>query len=167
MFRKALQLEPGFAAAKNNLGRVRSERRQYETAISYFRAALAGPGHIHASINIGLALSELGRHEQALAQLETCYRAPPSRTEIICGLGKSNFELGRLREARQYFREALARDDDCADARFRLANLALLEGNLAAGWEGYSRPECQDSRDITTRRNRDGKGSAWTGKRCW
>lgn len=137
-FEKALQLESDFAAAQNNLGRVYSERRQYETAISYFRAALAlDPGHIHASINIGLALSELGRHEQALAQLETCYRAAPGRTEIICGLGKSNFELGRLREARQYFREALARDDDCADAHFGLANLALLEGNLAAGWEGY------------------------------
>jgi len=137
-FEKALQLESDFAAARNNLGRVYSERRQYEIAISYFRAALAlDPGHIHASINIGLALSELGQHEQALAQLEICHRVAPGRTEIICGLGKSNFELGRMREARQYFHEALALEADCADAHFGLANLALLEGNLAEGWEGY------------------------------
>ena len=137
-FKKALQLDSDFSAATNNLGRLYSERRQYETAISCFRAALAlDPGHIHASINIGLALGELGQHEQALAQLETCHRAAPGRTEIICGLGKSNFELGRMREAQQYFREALALDADCADAHFGLANLALLQGNLAAGWEGY------------------------------
>ncbi len=137
-FERALQLESDFAAAKNNLGRVYSERRQYETAISYFRAALTlDPGHIHASINIGLALSELGHYEQALAQLKTCHRAVPGRTEIICGLGKSNFELGRLREARQYFREALTLDADCADAHFGLANLGLLEGNLPEDWQGY------------------------------
>lgn len=137
-FEKALQLKSDFAAATNNLGRVYSERRQYETAISYFRAALAlDPGHIHASINIGLALGELGEYEQALAQLETCHRVAPGRTEIICGLGKTNFELGRMPQARQYFREALARDADCADAHFGLANVALLQGDLAVGWEGY------------------------------
>ncbi len=137
-FEKALQLKSDFSAATNNLGRVYSERRQYETAISYFRAALAlDPGHLHASINIGLALSELGHHEQALAQLETCHRVAPDRTETICGLGKSNFEVGRMPEAQQYFRAALALDADCADAHFGLANIALLQGNLAAGWEGY------------------------------
>ena len=137
-FEKALQLKSDFATAQNNLGRVYSERKQYDTALACFRAALAlDPGHIHASINIGLALSELGEHEQALAQLETCHRVAPGRTEIICGLGKSNFEMGRMPQARQYFREALALDADCADAHFGLANVALLQGNLAAGWEGY------------------------------
>ena len=137
-FEKALQLKSDFAAAANNLGRVYSERTQYETAISYFRAALAlDPGHLHASINIGLALSESGQHEQALAQLETCHRVAPGCVETICGLGKSNYELGRMPQALQYFREALVLDADCADAHFGLANVALLQGNLAAGWEGY------------------------------
>ncbi|MBI4190854.1 MAG: glycosyltransferase family protein [Betaproteobacteria bacterium] len=137
-FERALQLKPDFATAKNNLGRVYRERKQYDTALACFRAALAlDPGDIHASINIGLTLSELGEHEQALAQLQTCHRVAPGRTVTICGLGKTNFELGRMPQARQYFREALALDADCADAHFGLANVALLQGDLAAGWEGY------------------------------
>lgn len=137
-FERALRLKPDLAPARNNLGRVYSGRRQYDIALACFRAALAlDPGHIHASINIGLALSELGEHEPALAQLEICHRMAPSRTEIICGLGKTNFELGRMTQARQYFREALALDADCAEAHFGLANAALLQGDLAAGWEGY------------------------------
>jgi len=137
-FTRALELNPEFAAARNNLGRVYSERKQYDTALEYFRAALLlDPGHIHASINIGLALGELGEHEQALAQLEACHRAAPGRAEIICGLGKASFESGRMAQARQYFREALALDTGCAAAHFGLANITLLQGDLAAGWEGY------------------------------
>ena len=137
-FERAIQLKPDFATAKNNLGRVYSERRQYDTALACFRAALAlDPGDLHASINIGLALSELGEHEQALAQLESCHRVDSGRTETICGLGKTNFELWRMPQAQHYFREALALDADCADAHFGLANVALLQGDLAAGWEGY------------------------------
>lgn len=137
-FERALQLKPDFAIARNNLGRVYSERGQYDTAIVCFRAALAlDPGYVHAGINIGLALSELGEREQALVYLEPCHRLAPGRTEIICGLGKTNFELGRIPQAQQYFRAALTLDAECADAHFGLANIALLDGDLAAGWEEY------------------------------
>ena len=137
-FERALQLKPDLAPAMNNVGRVHSRLKQYDAAIACFRAALAmDPSHIDANINIGLALNGLGEQDKALAQLEMCHRADSCRIETICGLGTTNFELRRMPQARQYFREALALDADCADAHFGLANVALLQGDLAAGWEGY------------------------------
>ena len=137
-FAKALQLNPQLAQAMNNLGRVHSERRQYDAALACFRAALAmNPRDLHASVNLGQALIALGEHDDALAQLETCRGAAPGHIEIICGLGEANFALGRMAAARQCYREALALDAARADAHFALANIALLEGDWAAGWQGY------------------------------
>jgi tetratricopeptide (TPR) repeat protein len=137
-FESALRLKPDFAVAKNNLGRVYSERKQYDAAIDCYRAALAmDPGNIHADINIGLALNEIGEHDKALAQLEMCHRAAPGHIEIMCGLGMASFVLGRTPQAQQYYREVLALDADCADANFGLANIALHQGDLAAGWKDY------------------------------
>ena len=95
------------------------------------------PSHIHANINIGLALIEIGEHDKALARLEMCHLATPGHIETICGLGMGSLELGRVPQAQQYYREALAVDVGCADAHFGLANIALLHGDLAAGWKEY------------------------------
>ncbi len=88
-------------------------------------------------MNIGLALTGLGEHDKALAPLEMCHRATPGHIETICGLGEVSFVLGRMPRAQQYYREALALDANCAEAHFGLANIALLQGDMAAGWEGY------------------------------
>lgn len=137
-FERALQLKPDLAPARNNLGRVYSARRQYDAAIACFRAALdMDPNHIHANINIGLALNGLGEHDKALAQLEMCHRAAPGHIETICGLGEASLVLGRVLQAQRYYREALAVDAHRADAHFGLAHIALLQGDLVAGWNEY------------------------------
>ena len=137
-FVTALKLHPRFAVAQNNLGRVYSERKQYDAAIACFTKAIElDPGHIHARINTGLALNQLGEHEPALEILLACRAEVPDHLEVIHGLGAVSFALGRLPQAEQYYHEALALDRDCANAHFGLANIALLRGDMAAGWEQY------------------------------
>lgn len=137
-FVTTLRLKPGLAAAQNNLGRVYSERKQYHAAIACFRKAMdLDSSHIHARINTGLTLNQLGEYEQAHAILLGCRAEAPDHLEVIHGLGSASFALGRLPQAERYYRECLTLDRDYANAHFGLANIALLHGDLAAGWEQY------------------------------
>ena len=137
-FLRALELDPGSAAAQNNLGRVYSERKQYDAAIACFAKAIElDPDDVHARVNTALALNQLGDREQALKIFLACRAEVPDHLEVIEGLATVNFALGRLTEAEQYYREALALDGTYANAHFGLANIALVQGDLGSGWEQY------------------------------
>ena len=60
-FEKAIQINPNYAQAHNNLGIVFNELREYQKAISSYQKAIQlNPKHTSAHSNLGIVLKELG-----------------------------------------------------------------------------------------------------------
>ncbi|MEO7728067.1 MAG: tetratricopeptide repeat protein [Burkholderiales bacterium] len=134
-FEEALRLEPAFAAARNNLGRVWRERHEFAQALECFRAV--APVEFDARVNVGQVLNDMGEHAQARTAFLACFEEQPDHVPVLCGLGGACIWLWQLDDAERYFNLALAREPANANARVGLANIALLRGEFALGWDLY------------------------------
>ncbi len=70
-YRRAIEADPGCAAARVNLGRLLHEAGAPEVAAEQYRRALAAqPENAVAAFNLGAALEDLGRWEEAVCAYE-------------------------------------------------------------------------------------------------
>src|SRR5204863_8384727 len=78
-YRRALELDPGHAGARINLGRLLHDAGEPEAALKQYRHALVtSPDNGTAAFNLGVALEDLGRTEEAIEAYELAVRADPS-----------------------------------------------------------------------------------------
>lgn len=108
-FKTLLELDEENSVAYNGLARVAISRKQFEEAVDY---ALRAVGLTHqfprAHYNLGVALAETGRTEQAILALQTCVAMAPATATAHLWLAKLLAADGRDPEqARQH--ELLAR----------------------------------------------------------
>ncbi len=86
------------------------------------------PDDAEAHNNLGIALEEQGRWDEAV----TCYRAAlrlrPDYVEALSNLGGALKARGRLDEATSHLREALRLKPDCAEARNNLGVVLTAQG---------------------------------------
>ena len=87
---KAIQIEPNFVQAHNNLGASYVELKQYESAVTEFQKAIDLDSKVHAPYrNLGLGLFLLRRYPQAeLAERQALQLNPQS--------GLARYTLGRI-----------------------------------------------------------------------
>ena len=98
---KALELDPAFADAHLNLGRlVHEEGRVAEAEAHYRTAASADPESGRAFYNLGVALEDQGKAAGAIEAYEAAVR-------LDADLGVAHFNLSRLFEAQGRSTEAL------------------------------------------------------------
>jgi protein O-GlcNAc transferase len=84
---RVLRIDPRNADALNLLGAVAYARVEYETALEYFEAALdLAPDCAIYQENVGLALGDLGRLDEALAALRRAYELDPASDRIGANL---------------------------------------------------------------------------------
>lgn len=100
-YRRALELDPTFADAHLNLGRLLHETGDLAGAEGCYRAAIrhdpaGGRGHY----NLGVVFEDRGRREEALEAYEEAVRREPD-------LAAAHFNLSRLHEAAGRPAEAL------------------------------------------------------------
>ena len=135
---QAVMLDPRDAAIHFNRGTFLSDRKEWSLAVESYQAAIAlNPAHADAYCNLGHAQQETGQGDAALASYSRAL-------EIDSGLSTAFYNRGNLfRPRRQFaqaildYRQAVALAPDFADAHFSLAQLALLQGDFAAGWPEY------------------------------
>jgi hypothetical protein len=137
-WRRALELNPDYVDALNNLGNVLRERGQLDQAVVCYRRALGlNPDSPTTYYNFGTALSDQG----LLADAVGCYRrALALRPDYPDALNNLGFALKRQRaldEAAACYRRALELKPDFAECRLNLAVLQLLRGEFARGWPAY------------------------------
>lgn len=131
-YRRALQLDPAFAAAALNLANLLNRQGRNDEAEAALREGVERApeeGELHYSL--GLLLAEEERHQQAAASLGRAAGLLPARARVRYNQGLVLWRLGRMDEAEAALAAANAvapRDPDVLTA---LAQLLLARGDLA------------------------------------
>jgi tetratricopeptide (TPR) repeat protein len=139
-YRRAIDLNPNFAAAHNNLGRVLCEEGDFAAAsASCERAVEFAPDLAEAHNNLGNALRGLGRLDAAEAAFRRALRLQPNNAALHVNLGNLLGDLKRFEEARACYRRAIEIDAGLAAAHYGLAASLRSLGDLATAAEGYQK----------------------------
>lgn len=79
---RALEINPGYAKALNNMGMARAERQRFAEAVEYFEQALAvDPGYERARLNLGIAFAKEGHMDKAAVRFREVLRSNPGSEE--------------------------------------------------------------------------------------
>ena len=129
-FQKALEINPYYAQAHNDLGMaVASGKGDLDEAITQFQLALEEePFFVQARYNLGLAFFQKGRVNDAIAQDQLALRLDPSFAQAHFNLGLALIRKGRMDEAMAEDQAALNIDPNLVDARNQLGWIFLQKG---------------------------------------
>jgi tetratricopeptide (TPR) repeat protein len=121
----------------------RAQAAHWENSLTLWEhAARVTPHSYIAHENLGQALRERGRLDEALASYERALATAPARSPgyiavINNSLGLVLTRQGRVAEARQRFAAAVLGDRGFAEARSNLANALVAEGHATEAIEHY------------------------------
>ena len=104
-YRRALDLDPNYIDAYNNLGNALQAVRDYKGAAEAYLAALKiRPDFAVGFNNLGNALRTMGKTDDAIAALEQAIQLRPDYHAAHCNLGNAMKDAGRLDEAMSCYR---------------------------------------------------------------
>jgi Flp pilus assembly protein TadD len=95
------------------------------------------PNDAEAHNNLGNALRDLGRIEEAAASFRRALKYRPGYAEAHNNLGNALRDLGQFEEAVASFRRALKIRPNGADMHWNLSMPLLAQGQYAEGWREY------------------------------
>ncbi|MGH9659464.1 MAG: tetratricopeptide repeat protein [Bryobacteraceae bacterium] len=131
---RALEIEPGFTAARNNLGTIAYQTRRFADAEAHFREALErDPGAYEPLVNLGGVLLTLLKIDEALDYNLHAMLNRPGDALANSQLGMNYLAAGNLDLARKYLE--IARRIDPAHfshPQLSLADIHSRRGDLAA-----------------------------------
>src|SRR5262249_40203721 len=131
----AIRIQPGFANVYNAYGDMLFwVRRDYQGAAAEFRKATERqPANVIYHNNLGLALQELGRMDEAIVEYRTVCDRNPSFADAYLGVGEILESQGKLDEAIIEYRTALRLDPNEDDAHDLLARALIKTPDRGAG----------------------------------
>lgn len=139
---RAIELNPNFPEAFNNLGQLLARLGRTDEALKAFDAAMAEMSYREpwvARINKGLTLYRSGRREEGLAEMRACLRSQPA----YCGghrlLGGIFMEEGKIPEAIEQFSAYARFCDKTADAHSVLGQAHMKAGDAEAARADFER----------------------------
>lgn len=95
-FTRAVELDPQFAEARNNLGVYLLQAGNYQLAIEHLRAAVTlSPTWAKAHLNLGDALRATRQYELAQAELQRAQQLDPAMVEVHYNYGRLYGEQAR------------------------------------------------------------------------
>ncbi len=128
LYQAVLAADPHHADSLHLLGVIACQRRAPETAVELIGRAIARKSGVAAyHSNLGSALLDLERAEEAEAAFRTALELQPEYAEAWCNLAAALLELRRFAEAEAAARRALALRPDHAEAHL---NLGMAEMRL-------------------------------------
>lgn len=123
--RKALDLDAEFAVGHNSLGNVLKEKEDWPGAKDAFKAAMVcRPGYMEAHLNLAAATFKGSDLEGALAQYRDILDSHEDLAEAHGAIGVVLLAMGRLDEAEDHFRKAVAIKPGFGEAQYNLATAA-------------------------------------------
>jgi tetratricopeptide (TPR) repeat protein len=140
LLRKALQLEPNYPDAHNNLGLALHGQGDLAAAIASYNTALQlNPNHPEAHNNLGVALKEQGDTTAAIALYNTALQLNPNYPEAHNNLGFALQEKGNLTAAIASCSRALKLRPNYPEAHYNLGIALNEQGDLTAAIASYNR----------------------------
>lgn len=111
LYRRALDIDPGLAAAMTNLGNLRYRSADLVEARSLYERALGhDPGQSEARYNLGNVLDDSGETELAIAELRRVCQASPDFADAHYNLGLALARVGGTSQARRHLERYLELD---------------------------------------------------------
>jgi len=105
--KEAVEIAPMYAEGWNSLGVIAYQTHDYSHAEQYFRKELAiTPGDFTPTVNLGGALLNLDRVQEALEYNRFAARSRPNDALANSQLGITYFRLGQMDKAEQYLSAA-------------------------------------------------------------
>jgi tetratricopeptide (TPR) repeat protein len=127
-FREALQIQPEYPDALENLGKALETTGQDAEAIANFDKVISiAPEKAVVYAEKGLALFHAGKYEEAAASYRQAIEHHPTFSEAQNALGASLLHLGRNDEAVAAFRSSIASNPKNADALGNLGSALLAK----------------------------------------
>ncbi len=127
-YNHALELDPAYPFAHNNLGVILWHKDDTKGAINSFRRALQAPSPpVEARLNLALALFRRKHTKLALEAYRHVLSTAPEHPVAWNGIGLIFVELEKYAEARNAFARAIQADPDFAEAHY---NLSFTLSNL-------------------------------------
>lgn len=138
-YRAAISRNPSLAEAHNGLGILLRERRRFDEAIEALRSglAVAGEGRLELALNLGVVLTDAGRHGEAIQVLQEFVRARPADHEAHYNLGNALAAAGAFSGAADAFGEAVALRPSFVQAWYNLGNAHAARGKLHDAADAY------------------------------
>jgi len=132
-YRQVLRLQPNYLDARLGLGGELCSLDRPKEAERVLRQALAlgirQPAQAAAfEHNLAVALKQQSKFMEALASFDRAEKLDPQLPALDYMRGSTFLEMGRLEEALQWFRKAVARDPSHADA---VAHVGLVSAQLS------------------------------------
>jgi tetratricopeptide (TPR) repeat protein len=123
-YQRAIELDPTFWKAWNNLGVLRSRQKRHEEAVAcYQRVAEGDPGRLNIHFNLGRAWLRLRKPAEAAAALEQAVARATEDADAWFLLGEAREDLGLRQEAATAYQRAAElnpADQEAAEAAQRL-----------------------------------------------
>jgi tetratricopeptide (TPR) repeat protein len=139
-FRRAVELQPGYAKAQYNLGAALRETGQVDEAIVHLQRAVdIDPHYVEAHNSLARALDQRGQVDGAMAHLERSLKLNPDQAEAHNNLANVLWHKGRLRDAAAEYEKALALHPDYAAAHFNLGEVLRETGETREAIAHYRR----------------------------
>jgi tetratricopeptide (TPR) repeat protein len=139
-YRRAIDLEPKFAAAHTNLGTALMAQGDLEGAIAAYRRALAlDPKLAMAHYNLGNALYTKGDLAGAIAAFRQATALDPTFAPAHANLGTALKAQGDLEGAIAAYRRALDLNPKLAQAHYNLGVALATKGDLEGAVAAYRR----------------------------
>lgn len=135
-FKRALDLEPRYLRARNDLGVLYLQLNRLDEAAETLRPAVKLNKHfLFPRLNLGVVLNRQGKFKEAAEVLSALHKDAPTLAGVRLPLAEALFGLGKLAEAKQLLTETLA-DPKLeraaqAEARFRLGAVLNREEHYA------------------------------------
>lgn len=155
-FQEAINADPLYVSAYNELAAVEIAERHYPEAETLLRKAVEiDPGAPHALSNLGLALNYQGRHADALEPLRKALQLRPRWVAPKVFLGIALLETGDVTSAEGYLQQGTSASGlEEAMAYLYLGKLHVIKGErekAIAAWENYLRRDPDSMNAVNVR----------------
>ncbi len=136
LYGKAIELDPGFCDAMDNLGLLLRQEGRLDEAISWYKASLEVlPSNATALQNLAGAYQVRGDTQNAINSFEALIELDPQNPEGYYGLGNLYSHLGRAPDSVPYLETALQLYDNPGSPR-------ALDAHYLLGLALYTTEDC-------------------------